>query len=104
MSRWSREAKESEINTTGRTAVDRDAHAGDERGSRRYEKADEIGNVLGRRNALQRVVLDSLCTLIIHALPGRRGLCRDEAFPARGGRRRRRNPGDKDPGRRAEVG
>src|SRR5213594_2354732 len=103
MSRWSGKAKKSQIDATGCPAVDRDAYARDERGSRRYEKAHEIGDVLGRRDALQRVVLDSFCPLLVHALSRQRRLRRDQSFPPRGRRGRRRNRGDEDSGRPTEI-
>ena len=103
MSRRFRKAKKSEKDTAGGAAVDRDAHARDERGSRRYEKAHEIGDVLGRRDALQRVVLDSFCPLLIHALSRQRRLRRDQSFPTRGRRGRRRNRSDEDSGKPAEI-
>src|SRR5206468_3496050 len=43
----SRTASGLQINSARRAAVDGDAHAGDERGARRYEEAHEIGDVLG---------------------------------------------------------
>src|SRR5262245_56020703 len=104
MSRWSGKAKKLEIDAAGRAPVDRDAHACDERGSCRYEEAHEIGDVLGRRDALQRVVLYSLRTLLIYALAGDRGLRCEKPFPARRRGRGRRHRVHENSGRTAEIG
>src|SRR6266545_4560813 len=50
----------SQVDSAGRPAVHGDAHAGYERGARRYQEAHEIGDVLRSRDAFQRVVARSL--------------------------------------------
>src|SRR4029453_12413319 len=71
-----RNVKESEVDAASRAGVDRDADARDERGASRYEKADKIGDVFRRRDALERVLaldfsslrfdrLASCCSLLL---------------------------------------
>src|SRR5438445_66467 len=104
MSRWSRKPKKSEIDPAGRATVHRDAHARNERGARRYQEAHEIGDVLGARDAFQRIRAHRLGAMGLDGLPGRRGLLGDEALPARGRRRGGRYGRDENVRGRTEVG
>src|SRR2546425_4246447 len=104
MSRWSRKPKKSEIDPPGRATVHRDAHARNERGARRYQEAHEIGDVLGARDAFQRIRAHRLGAMGLDGLPGRRGLLGDEALPARGRRRGGRYGRDENVRGRTEVG
>src|SRR3989442_1478118 len=104
MSRWSRRPKNSEIAPPGRATVHRDAHARNERGARRYQEAHEIGDVLGARDAFQRIRAHRLGAMGLDGLPGRRGLLGDEALPARGRRRGGRYGRDENVRGRTEVG
>src|SRR5712664_1687381 len=99
-----RKTKESEVDTASRAAVYGDAHAGDERGASRHQKADEIGDVLGSRDALERIVARRFGALSLDRRARRGRLLCDETLPARGGGRGRRHGGDENVRRRAEVG
>src|SRR5262245_26029314 len=99
-----RRASESEIDAPRRAAVHGDAHAGDERGARRYQEADEIGDVLGRRDPLERILARGFGAHGLDALALGRSLLADHAFPATSRGCRRRYRIDENVRRRAEVG
>src|SRR5262245_57951740 len=98
-----RKMKESEVDAARRAAVDRDAHTRDERGSRRYQKADQIGDVFRRRDALERILPLHFRALRLHRLASCCSLLLDQRLPARGRRRRRRHSVDENVRRGAEV-
>ena len=99
-----RKTKELEVDTSSGAAIHGYAHAGDERGTSRHQKTDEIGNVLGSRDALERIVARRFGALSLDGRPRRRRLLRDQSLPARGRRRRGRHGSDENVRWRAEVG
>src|SRR4030095_2450683 len=81
-----------------------DAPPCDERGARRYQEANEIGDVLRSRDALERILARRFSALSFDGCPRGGGLLRDQTLPARGSGRGGRYGGDENVRRGAEVG
>src|SRR2546422_10692650 len=81
-----RKTQESEVDAASGAAVHGDAHAGDERGPSRHQKADQIGNVLGSRDTPERIVARRLRAPSLDRRACWRRLPRGGRLPARGRR------------------
>src|SRR5438445_12223764 len=88
-----RKTKELEVDTSSGAAIHGYAHAGDERGTSRHQKTDEIGNVLGRRDALERIVARRYDALNHDGRPLPRRLLLDQSIPSRSRPRRGQHGG-----------